>query len=705
VAFVPRRDREGNDIVARLTDELAPGRNRLVVLWGAGGVGKTAIAIEAARGLSEAFNQRVVWASAEAREDFNLSLLLDSIATQLGYPDLRKLALETKKEQIREVLTESPALVVLDNFETIAPAEADLCVAWLAQSAPCSALITTRQMIESARNIPLEQMFSDEAQNLLQRLIMEVHNPSAFASLNRERVIRTAESNPLVLQWIVGQIDLAQDPDEVLDDLARGEGPAAKRVFDRSFNLPQLNAGGRPVLLALSLFVPSATRTALSEVAGMSKDKDKKRFKDAVKTLSALWLIRATEEQRLAVGGLTRELTKARLFNDPRSKIFRQRFVSRFLNYAETHQKPTPANFNALEAEKDNLQAAVDVACELHDLNAALRLSFLLASPVTGLLSVRGYWDEAVKLLEQALRITPLTHDEAQVAGFSHNLAVMYQNRGQLKEARRLYRESMEISKKFGDQRGVAASLNQMATLALDTGEVGDARLLYRESLEIKQRLGDQRGIAITLHQMATLALDTGEVGDARLLIQESLKIKQRLGDQRGIAISLRTLGAVAQEQGDFSEAQRLYTESLEIDKKLQNQSGIAFSLHQMGTLRLAEKDFETAERLLSESLEILKKLGHKMTVAECLASIGKLRMEQERMSEALSLFNEALGVAEDISAKKRIGSVKHSLGLLALKRGDKNEAARLFQEALNIFEQLGSAEREMARRSLEDLS
>lgn len=89
VEFVPRKD-QNSDIVARLKEELAPHKRRLVALWGAGGVGKTALAIETARGLTETFEQRVVWVSADGREDFNLSMLLDAIASQLNQEAIRR---------------------------------------------------------------------------------------------------------------------------------------------------------------------------------------------------------------------------------------------------------------------------------------------------------------------------------------------------------------------------------------------------------------------------------------------------------------------------------------------------------------------------------------------------------------------------------------------------------------------------------------
>jgi tetratricopeptide (TPR) repeat protein len=705
IEFVPREDREGRNIIERLREELAPHKNRLIALWGAGGVGKTAIAAEAARALTEAFNQRVAWVSADGREDFSLTFLLDGVATQLGHPDLRKLAPELKKEQVSELVMAAPTLVVLDNFETIEPQEKNLCAAWLAQPALCSALITTRQNIEleTARNIPVKSMSPGEAHVLLDRLLTEVHNRRAFSNLDRDRVITTAEANPLVLQWVVGQIDLAQDPEEVLDDLAHGEGTAAQRVFNRSYNLPQLATGGRAVLLALSLFVPSATRSALAEVGGMGKDKDRKRFKEAVKNLSALWLVRVTEDQRLAVEGLTRELTKARLSIDPRSKTFRQRFVSRFLHYANTHEKPTPSNFDMLEAEKDNILAAMDIAFEMKDWANVVRIMWAINfDGVNGLLSVRGYWDEAIRRSDQALEAARSLKNEMVIAGLAHSVAVMHQLRGELAEARRLYDESLEISKRHGDQSGAASTLHQLGRLAEDQGDLAEARRLYDESLGIKRRLGDQSGTAGTLNQLGNLARDKGDLAEARRLYDESLGIKRRLGNQSGIAVSLRSLGTLAQERKDYDEARRLYDESFEIGKSLGSQSGIAYSLHQLGTLHFDEEDFGTAENLLNQSLVRLRKLGDKQNIAECLESIGKLRVKQERYSEAQILFAEALEIAGALGIPFRIANVKHSLGLLEEKQGNRERAAQLFGEALSLFEKLGVSKKGMARGSLE---
>jgi ATP-dependent DNA helicase RecG len=607
VEFVPRKDREGNDLAERLKQELSPAENRIVALWGAGGVGKTALAAQVARSLSSAYAQHVVWVSADGREDFSPSTFLDEIATQLGRPDLRQHALDLKKEHVRDLIMKAPTLIVLDNFETIRPEEGALCINWLGQVGFGSALITTRQNVENVRNIPVESMSTEEAHDFLRRLTAQVHDPGVFKELDYDRVIHTAEGNPLVLQWIIGQIDLAQDPEEVLEDLAHGEGAAAQRVFDRSYNLPQLTTGGRAVLLALSMFVPSATRPALAEVAGMGKEKDRKRFKEAVKALSALWLIRAIDRgQRLSVEGVTRELAKARISSDPRAGVFRQRFIARFLRYAEAHKDPTPGDLNALELEKGNLLNAIDIALELNDWPTVTRVSGYL----NDFLDLRGYWNEAIRYGEQAASAAREMKDELRAAQFEERAAVIRMRQGEYSNARQTFERVLPIYRQLESAVNVSNTLHNLARLAQEAGDILEARSLYSESLEISKALNNKTGIADSLQQLGRIAQISGETNEAKSLYLDSLELNRRLGDKQGIASSLHNLGNLAYDQHAFEEARQLYEESLGLSRRLGDQESIARTLHKIGMIKGEEGDKTEAIRMLGESINILEKLG-----------------------------------------------------------------------------------------------
>lgn len=579
--FVPRLDAERRrDLVERLKEELAPDRNQVVALWGTGGVGKTTLAAETVREVEESFAGRIVWTSAQDRADFTFTTLLDEIAAQLGQPQMRTLAPDERANVVSALVSAQPTLVVLDNFETIRPEEQVRCINWLKGEATCPALITTREKVSETRNIQVTVMSPEEAHKFLDLLIEDAQDKNVFTEAVRRQIIATAEANPYVMQWVFAQIDLADDPQDVFADLARGVGDAAtqgvgyiaKRVFDRSFNLPQLGDDGRAALLALALFVPDASRDALAQVAGFGDDTN--RVREAIRRMSALRLISTKQGEhgrRLAVTGLTLTFAKARLEKDTHATDFKERFIAHFLSYAGAHAQKTSEDFNALEAEKDNLLKAMDTAFDLDDLERVMLMASILATPVSGMLSVRGCWDDAIQQGEQALQAARNDQTDARVADFAHNVAVIYQNRGDLTKARQLYDESLEIEKKLGNQSGIAITLHELGRLAQGLGELEEARRLYNESLEIEKKLGNQSGIAITLHALAVLLKAQGDLSEARRLYEESLAIAKRLGDKSNLALIYCNLGTLTEEEGNRTEAVRLLHESLTMFEELRS--------------------------------------------------------------------------------------------------------------------------------------
>jgi tetratricopeptide (TPR) repeat protein len=452
--------------------------------------------------------------------------LLDEVATQLGRADLRTASTADKPELVRSLLAESPVLVVLDNFETIASESQPQCVEWLI-GAPCPVLITTRDKIDRTRIVQIAAMSLEEARDFLSRLIEEAHDRASFDGLDRGIIIETAERNPLVMQWIVAQIDEAQRPRDVLAELRQGEGHAAFRVFDRSFNLEQLGDDGRAALLALSLFTPSTSREALAEVAGF--DGNLKRLNEAVRRLARLWLVVVKDGgERLAIEGLTREMARARINRLPNGDEFKQRFVTYFLTYTESHDQPNPKDYDALEAERENLIGVMDIAFEAQDWRTVMRLMDATFSS-SQWLYVRGYWDEAKECGEHALTAARNLQVEKDIARYAHNLAIIYQNQGDLDEARSLYQQSLGIERKIGDQSGIATTLHELGRLAQAQGDLDEARSLYQQSLDIKRKIGNQSGIAFTLGQLGRLAEVEGNKAEAARQFREALTIFEKL--------------------------------------------------------------------------------------------------------------------------------------------------------------------------------
>jgi len=659
--FVPRRDAQGRDIIGLLMAGLAPGHNRLVTLSGPGGIGKTTLAAEAARALLDAYGGRVVWSSAEDRADFTLLSLLDDVATQLGHPELRTLSPAQKKKEVRAAA--AGALVVLDGHQAVAGAGQKQIVSWLRQT-ECSALFTSRTLVPATVVVTVSAMSLEEAATYMERLVAQTPYPQIFTPDVRERVYKTAEGNPFVMLWVIGQINLAQEPDAVLEELKRGKGDVAGRLFDRSFNLPQLGEDGRAALLALSLFAPSASPEALAQAAGFGDDWTK-RLEEAINNLQALWLVKGADgSNRLAVEGLTRSMAAARLSKDPRAADFRRRFVAYFLAFTHAHQEPTAENFDALEGEFENVAVAVDMAFQLKDWQSVVSL----CASISGFLDTRGYWDEALRRSEQA-RSAALRAKlpEPQPTRFAEIAANIHLRRGEYVRAKSGFNSVLASYRATRYQPGVAQSLRHLGNIAVEQNNLSVARKLYTQSLEISRSLDDPQNLANNLHNLAVVLQAGGEFEEARRSYREALSISEKLGDRQSVATTLHQLGVTAAEMGDLPEARRLYEESLKINLTLGAQEAVGSTYHQMGRLSVLMGNSAEAGAYLRQALAIFESIGS--------PAAEQARKDLESLIELALRPLPSKKISKSAAAKKTAGKASKSSKSSAAKAANKSTA------------------------------
>ncbi len=609
--YIQRHDGEGRDLVERVNAQL--NKPAIITLTGAGGVGKTTIAIEVATKLFEkrigGFKEGIVWISADGRPDFGLLSLVDTVLDKLVPVDqleaIRRLPLDAKRELARRLLAERKrCLLALDNFETIPEKEQGLIVAYLAEL-PCPKLVTSRKPLPKGEEIAVGPMTPKEARAFLQMRVERSEQPERLRGVDWDEVAKVADYNPMLMRWVVAQLEQAMRPQDVFDEIARGKGEAPERIFYQTFN--NLGEDGQMALLALALFVPTASREALAAVCGFEDSKD--RVNEAIRTLAAFDLLdTAIEDDRLGIVALTRRLTEAQLKKDERTEGLKKRFVAHFLAYAVAHPGVTKEDLDALDEERENLLAALDYAYTAEDWQSLIAILGTIAFP--GLLYTRGYWDDAVRWGDRGLEAARKAHDEASIAWVAHNLANIYESRGKYDEAKDLYNQSLEIHKQVGDQAGIAKSLHQLGIIAQDQGDYQVAKDLYNQGLEIKRNLGDQAGIAKSLGQLGRVAQDQGRYQEAKDLYNQSLEIDKQLGNQAGIATSLHNLAMVAHLQGDYQEAKDLYNQSLEIKRNLGDQWGMAASLYQLGRIAEETSNKEEAAQFYREALAIFERLG-----------------------------------------------------------------------------------------------
>lgn len=222
-------------------------------------------------------------------------------------------------------------------------------------------------------------------------------------------------------------------------------------------------------------------------------------------------------------------------------------------------------------------------------------------------------------------------------------------------------------------------------------GDYGEALKWFRQALAINEELGNRAGMASSYHHLGWIAQDRGDYDEALKWYRQALAIVEELGNRAGMASSYHHLGLIAHLRGDYEEAQERYSQSLKIEEELDNRAGIAASYHQLGRLAQTRQDCNEALRRYQLALTIQNQLGDLAGIANTYLHLGILAHLREDFNEAQKRLRQALTIFEELGDRHGIAHSYHQLGAVEHSRGDDDEALKWMRQALTILEELGN--------------
>ncbi|HEX3556935.1 MAG TPA: tetratricopeptide repeat protein [Thermoanaerobaculia bacterium] len=238
-----------------------------------------------------------------------------------------------------------------------------------------------------------------------------------------------------------------------------------------------------------------------------------------------------------------------------------------------------------------------------------------------------------------------LPENSREATAFSHELAILAQNRGDYDRARNWFQKVLHISEELGDRTGVARCYHQLGTVAQDRGDYPEAIDWYQKSLSISEKLGIQVGMAKTYGQLGDIAQRNGDYDQALDWYQKSLRIDEELNNQEGKAICYHKLGTLAQERGDNDQALEWYQKSLRIKEKMGNRAGMAKSYHQIGRILHERGDYGQAINWYQKALHIDEELGNRRELAHSFGQLAILLAEHGNPEESVPFTLRSLTI------------------------------------------------------------
>jgi ATP/maltotriose-dependent transcriptional regulator MalT len=300
---------------------------------------------------------------------------------------------------------------------------------------------------------------------------------------------------------------------------------------------------------------------------------------------------------------------------------------------------------NRLEADHDNLRAALSWSLEAGDSGSALRIGGALWR----FWGVRGHFSEGRRWLG-----TSLSRGEAAPSSMRARalLAVgdLARRQGVYTRAAEDLQASLSLYREAKDRRGEAYALCFLGWIALDRSDLGRAEGLLEESLVLSREAGTTRDVSVMLNALATLEVYRGDYAHANALQEESLSLAREAGDIRSVANYTVNLGWTAAIIGEYERAEVFLQEAKEWFMELGDRTMAALCDRLFGFVALSRNDLERAKALSVNAIRSLQELAEAPGIdfaLDVVAGVAALRGEVGRATRlwgAAAATREATG-------------------------------------------------------------
>jgi len=729
------------------------GQARLLTLTGAGGCGKTRLALQAAADALDGYPDGVWWVELARLE--NPTLVPAAVIAALG---LRESPGGSLLDMLVEYLAARQVLLVLDNCEHLVEACAVVVDALLRGCASLTVLATSRaplgvpgemtwrvpsmavpaeparEPIESLRSFDAVSLFIDRARQVRPNFAITADTAPAVA-----QICSDLDGIPLAIELAAARVRMMA-PEQIcraLTDRFRLLTGGARTVMPRQQTLQAsldwshelLSGEERTLLRRLAVFAGGWTLDAAEEVcsdAGL----DRYAILDVLTALVDKSLVTTDEygpETRYRLLETVRQYSTARLIDADERDPLRQRHLTYYLVQAERAEPrllsagPDNPVMDSLTIELPNLRAALDWATTT-DPTAGLRLvnaltlfwprgrfqegeaAYARALDAAGqeptvlrgrVLAGRGYLgfyggnEHALDWCRAALEIGQACDDAWTQGRALRTLGFAISHRDPA-SGRPLLQRTIELATQAGDDWCRIHAGLLLAAVWIAQDQFDTARPILDDAYATATRVGYHSGIGLYWYHLGREAMAQGRLKQARELFRRAVSACDEVGDVAASSFANSLLAQVHLVCGDTDHAYALANATLQ--RVQQAGAGLALggTYHALGRTELALGKLTAAREHLSNAVNVDRKQANLSSWA--LTALGTLERLEGNFQAARDHGQQALDSAQRMGSGWMQAGAQQLLARLALATGQASHAERYARDALAYLQAKGFA-------------
>jgi predicted ATPase/DNA-binding CsgD family transcriptional regulator len=662
---------------------------RLLTLTGAGGCGKTRLALRVVTDLVDRFEDGVWWIELAVLNDPDL--IPQTVLQTLGPPELPNRA---PIDLLTEYFQSKHSLLILDNCEYIIDACARF-VSHLLQTCPqLTIIVTSREALnidgELAWIVPSLEIPTVQALSIISNLDqydavqLFVARASAITpdfALTKQnapdiiKICQRLDGIPLAIELAAARIrvlpveQIVMRLDNALQLLTQGKRTAPSRhqtlraTVDWSYNL--LSEAEKKLFQRLAVFAGAFPLEAVEVICagdGVEPGEVLELVASLVSKSLIILIERNVKSQDLLMESPhyrflepIRQYAHEKLVESGEELSLRERHLSYFHDWTQTtetklytaEQLTQLAN---LDRDLDNIRAALQWG-----LNTQPLMTLHMVATLTLFWNIRGYTTEGRRWAEQALKQTEkdLTPEVlgARARALS-TVAFLTMTQGDYPSASDLLAHAIPMLRTQNDELGLARALFVQSTVLSFLEQSSRVRTAAEESLEIGVKVKDAFILSYGLGIMAGAMFRVGEATIAQRFREQALANSRRFGSPLALALLLGGAGMGAFSQGNLKVARQNTEESLALFRQIGDKHRIYMAASGLADILRQTGDVREAEKLYVEAIHGWRDYGQQGGMARCIECLAFIAIAEKRDRQAARWLGAAEAIREESHTK-----------------------------------------------------